>query len=119
MMQRESVTITIRAHPSQSGGQSPNLMFSFFVALTFLDVVRLWDGGSGTKRKSLLKKDPRGIYNAVRNFWNHRKAEKLGSLVFMPICSTLYQVRCSLSSVCGAYSCSHDVVRDVILSICC
>lgn len=57
------------------------------------DVVRLWDGGRGAKKAALLRKPPRGIYNAVRNFWNHRKAEKLGSLVFFPIVTNLYQVK--------------------------
>lgn len=66
------------------------------------DVVRSWGGGNGVKRSTLLRKSKEQIYGAVRNFWNHRKAEKMGDYLFYTVFSQIFQVTHSneqLSSV--------------------
>ena len=57
-----------------------------------MNVVLYWGGGSGTRKEALRKKNEAKKRQAVRNFWNHHKAEKLGDYIFSVIFSMLFQV---------------------------
>ena len=57
-----------------------------------MNVVLHWGGGSGAKSDALRKKSDAKKREAVRNFWNHHKAEKLGDYIFSVIFAMLFQV---------------------------
>lgn len=78
-----------------------------------MNVVLHWGGGSGAKSDALRKKSDAKKREAVRNFWNHHKAEKLGDYIFSVIFAMLFQALSGKLSAKRAASVYITVFRKV------
>merc|ERR1719361_202628 len=78
-----------------------------------MNVVLYWGGGSGTRKEALRKKNEAKKRQAVRNFWNHHKAEKLGDYIFSVIFSMLFQALTSQLSARQSVMIFIDTFRNV------